>query len=106
MSLVEWLKSLLSKRDKALFLYKRGMAKATNGDHEGAIQDYTAAVEIKGIQPKVEAMARYNRALAHLTNSDHTKAVEDLLLVLDMEDRLPNIKKMAKQKLMRIDRRA
>lgn len=105
MHLVGWVKSLFSSSSKALFLYKRGMDKATRGQHQRAIQDYTAAVEIEGIQPKVKAMAHYNRALAHLANKDNKQAIEDLLLVLDMEDQLPQIKKMAKQKLVRIDRR-
>lgn len=105
MSLVGWLKSLVSKNEKALFLYKRGMNKATRGDHDGAVQDYTAAVAMMGVQPKIKAMAYYNRALAHLANHDNPKAIEDLLFILDMEDDIPHVKKMAKQKLMRIDRR-
>jgi hypothetical protein len=106
MHLVDWLKGLLSKSNKALFLYKRGMAKATNGEHQSAILDYTAAVEIHGVQPKVKAMAYYNRALAHLANKNDAGAVSDLMQVLDMQDQLPHIKTMARQKLLRIDRRA
>ena len=106
MNLVGWLKSLVSKSEKALFLYKRGLNKATNGEHEAAIQDYTLAVQIAGIKPEVKAMAYFNRALAYVANKDNPRAVEDLIAVLDMDTDLPHIKKMAKQKLVRIDRRA
>jgi tetratricopeptide (TPR) repeat protein len=104
MSFIGWLKSLVSKNNKALFLYKRGMAKATKGDHGAAILDYTAAIEMRGITPKVSAMAYYNRALSLHAKNDNASAIEDLHHILDMRADLPHLKKMAKQKIMRIDK--
>ena len=82
------------------------MNKATNGEHEAAIQDYTAALLIANIKPEIKAMAHFNRALAYVASKDKSKAVQDLIAVLDMDADLPSVKKMAKQKLVRIDRRA
>ena len=42
MSFMNWLKSCLSQRGKALSLYQSGMAKANKRDYGGAIADYSS----------------------------------------------------------------
>ncbi len=45
----------------AMSLYKRGMAKAKKHDHEGAIANYSAAIDMSDAPPDVKAMALYVR---------------------------------------------
>ena len=68
-----------SNRIYAVAYYYRGVAKQAKGDSDGAIADYTKAIELK---PDF-AMAYYNRGLAKGAkgdldgaNADHTKAIE------------------------------
>ena len=61
MSFATWLTSCFSRRGKALSLYRTGMAKAEKRDYEGAIADYSAAIELAKIPADVKAMALYNR---------------------------------------------
>jgi hypothetical protein len=105
MNVFNWMTGQFSNRGRALVLYKRGMRKARNHDHQGAIDDYTAAIEMPNTAPDVKAMGQYNRALAHLANKNDTKAIEDLNLILVMKEALINVKTMARQELVRIKRR-
>ena len=61
MSFARWLASCFSRRGKALSLYRTGMAKAEKRDYEGAIADYSTAIELAKIPADVKAMALYNR---------------------------------------------
>ena len=97
-----WLKNKIWTRG-AMSFYKRGMRKARKQDHMGAIDDYTAAINMPKAAPAVKAMAQYNRALAHLAAKDIPKAVKDLSLILAMKATLTNIKSMARQKLIRLE---
>lgn len=101
-----WLRTRSSDRAKGLWLYKRGMEKAKKHDHGGAIDDYTAAVEMDGVPPDVKAMALYNRGVVHAAAGDTPKAIDDLSAVLAMAEPLENIKTAARQKLVRMERRS
>ncbi len=90
----------------AMSLYKRGMAKAKKHDHEGAIDDYSAAIDMSDAPLDVKAMALYNRALVHAATRDNTKAVNDLKTVLAMAAIPTNVKAAADEKLKRIERRS
>lgn len=105
MSLIRWLKSLLSRRGKALFLYRAGMAKANKLDYRGAIADYSAAIQLPDAPTDVKAMATYNRALAYSAIHEDEKAAKDLAAMLDMPGLSERIKKEAHQRRERIRRR-
>jgi hypothetical protein len=63
MKFLNWLADRLLNRGKAVSLYKRGMAKAKNHDHQGAIDDYTEALGKPSMPVDVKAMVLSNRAL-------------------------------------------
>ena len=102
MGLFDWLGG---KGGKAMALYKKGMAKAKNHDHAGAIQDYTAAIDQPHASTEVLAMTRYNRALVYAAMGDNVRAEADLNQVLAAPDSVSNFKAMAKQKLARMGTR-
>ncbi len=106
MSFMTWVKSCLSQRGKALSLYQGGMAKANQRDYEGAIADYTAAIELPKIPADVRAMAIYNRALAYSAIHEDAKAADDLGTVLKSPGLPENIRTAAEQRRERIRRRA
>jgi hypothetical protein len=81
------------------------MAKAKKHDHEGAIDDYTATIDMDGIPPDVKAMALYNRGVVHAAAGNNPKAVDDLNAVLAMAEPLERVKTAARQKLVRMERR-
>ena len=87
-------------------LYKRGMAKAKKHDPEGAIDDYSAAIDMSDAPSDVKAMALYNRALVHAVTRDKTNAVNYLKTVLAMAAIPTNVKAAADEKLKRIERRS
>ena len=101
MNLLSWLQSSFSVRQKALWNYKRGMARAKRRDHEGALAKYTAAIDSKDVPDDVKAMALYNRALVYVATGDDSKGVDDLDTVLAMDGgiMIVNVKTMAKRKL-------
>jgi tetratricopeptide (TPR) repeat protein len=105
MSFTNWLKSLFSHRGKTLALYRSGMAKASKGDYDGAIADYSAAIEAPQIPPDVKGMAIYNRALAYSAIHEDDKAAEDLAALLEMPGLPENIATAAQQRRERIRRR-
>ncbi len=104
MSFFESLIGRNSGRNKALSLYKRGMAKAKHHDRQGAIDDYSAAINLADTSPDVQAMALYNRALVHAASKDSAMATDDLKAVLAMADVPANVKSAARDKLRRLDR--
>jgi hypothetical protein len=63
MGIIDRLKSLLSKRGKALSKYRSGMTKANGHDYLGAIREYTAAIDSPDCPIDVKGMATYNRGV-------------------------------------------
>jgi len=105
MSLISWVRGWFSHRGKALSLYRSGMAKANQRDYNGAIADYSAAIQAAKIPKDVKAMAVYNRALAYSAIHQDVKAAEDLAAVLEMPGLPMNIKTHAQQRREWIQRR-
>ena len=105
MSLIRWAKSWLSRRGKALSLYRSGMAKANKRNYIDAIADYSAAIRVPDVPPDVKAMATYNRALAYSSIHDDEKAAEDLAAVLEMPGLSERIKREARERRERIRKR-
>lgn len=108
MNVVGWLKNTFSARRKALWNYRRGMARANSRDNKGAIVNYTAAIELAGVPADVKAMALYNRALVYVAAGDDSKGVDDLdaVLAMDGEMMIVNVKTMAQQKLDKMKSRS
>jgi hypothetical protein len=94
-----------SARGKATALYKRGMQKAGDRDLEGAIEDYTAVIDLKGAPVDVIAMALLNRALAYSREHNDIKATVDLERVLAMPGATQQVIGAAREKLHRMKRR-
>ena len=105
MSFNTWVKSCFSHRGKALSLYRSGMAKANKRDYDGAIADYSAAIQAPNIPKDVKAMAIYNRALAYSAIHEDVSAAEDLAAVLEMPGLPVKIKTHAQQRRELIRRR-
>ena len=106
MNIASWLKSRLSSRDKALSLYRRGMARAEEDDHQGAIDDYTATIDMPNAPWDVKAMALYDRAVVHVAAGNHRNGVDDFGAVLAMDKALVSLKTMARQRLTRMESRS
>lgn len=106
MTFTGWLQGVFSGHGKAMSSYRRGMAKAEKHNHQGAIDDYSAAIDDSAAPKDVQAMALYNRALVYCAIGEQLKATQDLNLVLEMEESFVNIKTMARQKLSRMVTRA
>jgi hypothetical protein len=81
------------------------MAKANKHDYEGAIADYSAAVQVSDIPTDVKAMALYNRALSYSAIHKDARAAEDLAAMLEMPGLPANIKNRAQQRRERIQQR-
>ena len=106
MNLATWFTNRFSNRGKAVSLYKRGMAKAKNDDHQGAIVDYTTAIGMTATPADVKGMAQYNRALAYAASGNDRKAMEDIDVVLAMTGAPISVKTEARRMLVRIERRS
>jgi len=104
MNVFSWLTGRFSSRGKALSLYRRGMAKSKQHDHEGAIDDYTTTIGMQDVPTDVKAMALYNRALVYAAAGNGPRAASDLNTVLGMTEALPNVKAEARRKLARMQR--
>jgi hypothetical protein len=105
MSLLSKVLGSFSTRGKATALYKRGMQKGGNRDLEGAIEDYTAVVNMKGAPADVIAMTLLNRALAFSRLHDDRKATEDLERVMSMPGATQQVIDAAHEKMHRMKRR-
>ena len=105
MSFTTWVKSCFSHRGKALSLYRSGMAKANKHDYDGAITDYSAAIQAPNTPTDVKSMALYNRALAYSAIHENEKSEKDLTAVLEMPGLAKNIKTEAQERRERIRRR-
>ena len=99
MPVFNWLTGHFSDRGKALSLYRRGMARAKKHNHQGAINDYTAAIDMPDIPASMKAMALYNRAVMHVAAGDRSDGMDDLDAVLAMDGAFVNVRSMAKHKL-------
>ncbi len=105
MSFISWIKSRVSNREKALALYRAGMAKANHRDYTGAITDYSDAIQVPRVPADVKAMAIYNRALAYSAIQEDARAVEDLAELLEMPSLPANVKARAQDRWERIRQR-
>lgn len=104
MSFVNWLKSRFSRREKALALYRQGMTRAQHQDHQGALDDYAATIDMPHGPPDVKAMALYNRALVYAADGDDQKAMDDLNRALAMAQTPAEVRTEARRKLERMKR--
>jgi hypothetical protein len=102
MSLIKWLFSGRSARSVALSLYKSGLKCTKKNDPQGAMKNFTAAVESPGAPEDLRAMALYNRALLFAALDKFSDAVGDLNAVLAMADPLREIKLAARRRLDRM----
>ena len=105
MNIFRWVKSLFTRRGKALSLYRRGMGLAKEHDHEGAIAEYTSAIELENVPDDVKAMALFNRGVAYGAVGDYDKSIADLEEILTMDKAPENVKTMARQKLAKRESR-
>ena len=105
MSVISWVRSMVSHRGKSVELYRSGMKKADLQDYKGAIADYSAAIESTHTPPDVKAMATYNRALAFSAILEHGKAAQDLSTVLHMPQVPPSVKDAALRRQERVRKR-
>jgi len=105
MSVLDWLISGFSDHRKALSLYRRGMSKANKRNHQGALNDYTASLELRDIPADVKAVVLFNRALVFIAAGENQNGISDLDAVLAMDDLLPNIRTMARLKLEKMKTR-
>lgn len=106
MNVFRWLTRLFSNRAKALSFYKRGMEKARSHNHQGAIGDYTATIDMPRAPANMIAMALYNRALAYAAAGDKVKATADLNTILPMLGVPAQVKAEARRRLLRTERRS
>jgi hypothetical protein len=106
MTIFQWLASRFSKRDSALSLYKRGMVRARKHDHQGAIDDYSAAIAMPNTPAEMKAMILFNRGLVRVAAGDEPQGTEDLNVVLNMDDASKHVRMMARQKLARMHTRS
>jgi hypothetical protein len=104
MQILERLKEWYSGRGKALSRYRRGMERAKQQDHAGAIDDYTAAINMPQVPPDVKAMALFNRALILASDGDNPQARTDLNRVLAMAETPADVRTEARRKLVRMER--
>jgi tetratricopeptide (TPR) repeat protein len=93
-----------SHRQQALALYERAMAFAKNRDHDAALADYTAVIEMNSVPADIRAMALYNRSVVYSAIHDDAQAIRDLQQVLETPGAAANVRLEAKRKLVRIER--
>jgi tetratricopeptide (TPR) repeat protein len=104
MKLFPWLFADWSVRSEALSLYKQGLARAEQADSAGAMEAYTAAVDLPAAPDDVRAMALYNRALLYAATGKTAQAVGDLNAVLALPASLRDVKMAARRRLDRMRR--
>lgn len=106
MHILERLKDWFSGRGKALSRYRRGMERAKRHDHAGAIDDYTATINMPQVPQDVKAMALFNRALILASDGDNPLARNDLNQVLAMAETPADVRTEARRKLVRMERQS
>jgi hypothetical protein len=103
MNLFNWIHNRMPSRYRAKWLYRRGMVRAKLHDHQAALADYTAVIDMAGVPTDIRAMAIFNRALVfHATGSD-SDAIDDLNRVLEMGDAVGRVKTEARRTLIRME---
>jgi hypothetical protein len=80
------------------------MDRAKRQEHAGAIDDYTATINMPHVPPDVKAMALFNRALILSAEGNHALARDDLNVVLTLTDTPPEVRTEARRKLVRMER--
>lgn len=83
-SLEELNKIVEKAQDNAEAYYHRANVRSNAGDSEGAIEDYTKAIEI-GLRPREKLLACGNRGIARAAVADIEGAMEDFTAVIDAE---------------------
>jgi hypothetical protein len=106
MNVLNWLRNWHSGRGKALSRYRQGMERAKRQDHAGAIDDYTATINMPHVPLDVKAMALFNRALILSSDGDNPLARDDLNTVLAMAETPPEVRIEARRKLVRMERQS
>ncbi|NLT49824.1 MAG: tetratricopeptide repeat protein [Ignavibacteria bacterium] len=87
-----------TKTDRSSSLLKSGFMKADSGDYEGAIEDFSMAIEIN---PE-DSIAYNNRAVAYHNLGDFSKAIKDYtqLIILNAQNSMAyNNRALAKVEL-------
>ena len=102
MALFKWLKSKLTSRSHADWLYRRGMARAIAGQTESAIDDYRTVTETPEAEPRIRAMARYNLALLLYAVGEVKQAQDELNRVLEDVGAPERVKTEARRKILRV----
>lgn len=106
MSLPGWLKNVFGgKKTTALDHYKSGIVKAEKRDHDGAIEDYSMAIDHPAADDSLKSMALYNRALVLHVKEQNESAMADLERVIKMHSAHTKVKNEARSKLDRIRKR-
>ena len=105
MKMFSGITNFFSSRGKAQALYERGMKKAKHDDFEGAIEDYTAALQMAKLPEDMRAMTLFNRGLAWAGIKEYDKARTDLQQVLALKAVPANIASAAREKIERMKRR-
>jgi lipoprotein NlpI len=82
------------------------MERAKRQDHAGAIDDYTATINMPQVPQDVKAMALFNRALILSSDGDNPLARNDLNQVLAMVETPPDVRTEARRKLVRMERQS
>ena len=82
------------------------MERAKRQDHAGAIDDYTATINMPHVPPDVKAMALFNRALMLSADGDNPLARDDLNVVLAMAETPTEVRTEARRKLVRMERQS
>jgi tetratricopeptide (TPR) repeat protein len=106
MSIFARLFGIFSKSAKAEALFARAMEKAKNKDAEGALEDYTAVINMAKASPSLKAMATFNRALAYSNLSQYSEAKTDLENVIAAPHTPANVRAAAKSKQERMRKMA
>ncbi|MCI0364496.1 MAG: hypothetical protein L0219_11465 [Phycisphaerales bacterium] len=104
MNFLHWLIGGCTVRSSVLSLYKRGLARAERHDEQGAMEAYTAAIDLPDAPDDVKAMALYNRALLFAAAGKTAKAIGDLNAVLAVSAPLRDVKTAARRRLARMQR--
>ena len=72
----------------APYYNNRGLAKEGKGDQDGAIADYSRAIEL---DPKFAAGAYSNRGLAKEAKGDHDGAIADYSRAIELDPKQPRV---------------
>jgi tetratricopeptide (TPR) repeat protein len=94
-----------SARTDATLLYKTGLTCGERKDFAGAMNAYTAAIDLRDAPDDVRAMALYNRALILAADGAIDQAIADLQIVMEMPVPLQAIKLAARRRLERLQNR-